>query len=494
MNGQNGTLIAHIRKLTDAHVAARQEDAQLLERFVRMRDEAAFEALIQRHGPMVLRVCRRALGHAQDAEDVFQATFLLLSRKAASLRDRAGVGSWLFGVASRLARKARTAARRRAAHEARAPMRIPGSADPSLAETQALLDEELALLPEKYRSVLILCYLQGLTRDEAAGRLGLSLAGVKKRLERGRERLRARLARRGIPLSAVLLGLLLASEGLAAVPSPLVAATVGAAQALAQGKSLAALGAGPGVLLLYRRGLMIMFLRKLKFVGAVALAVVLAVLSGGLAYQVAAGAPVPEPRATAPVPQPKPAEAAKPGARTVPVGVPLEARLVGKTAFPLDLNGLTPQQFRDRIKPGPVVPNQAMVDLQLQVTNTGDQPLRIQVGGTVNQLTLDLKGPGAVTIPALQRRLGRPVVQPPREVVVKPGETVTVLEIPRLISSAGLANKLIYWTEPGDYQLTAEYKVLVSPAPTGTTPADDGFAPVTLATSGFSFKVEGAGQ
>ncbi|HEY3997362.1 MAG TPA: sigma factor, partial [Candidatus Xenobia bacterium] len=110
MNGKNGGLIAHIHELTQAHVAARQEDALLIDRFVRLHEETAFEALMRRHGPMVFRVCQRVLGQVQDAEDVFQATFLLLSRKASSLRDRGAVGSWLYGVAYRLARKARTAA------------------------------------------------------------------------------------------------------------------------------------------------------------------------------------------------------------------------------------------------------------------------------------------------------------------------------------------------------------------------------------------------
>ena len=231
-----------------------------------------------------------------------------------------------------------------------------------------------------------------------------------------------------------------------------------------------------------------------------ALALVVTVLSGGLLYQAVARTPAPVPRGErAPVPPPReprpnPKEAEQLRARTDPAGVSLEARLLGKTTFPLDLRGMTPEQFRERIKPGPVVPAQPQVDLQLRVTNTSDKPLRLQVGGTANHLTLDLQGPAAVTIPALQRRLPRPVAQPPREVVVAAGETVTVLDIPRLIATAGTNSKLTYWTEAGEYALTAEYLVFVSPAPAGTSAAGDGFAPVKLLTPKFAIKVEAAGK
>src|SRR5262249_40517465 len=163
-------------------------DAELLDRFVREKDAVAFEAIMRRHGPLVLRAARRILGREQDAEDVFQATFLVFSRKAASLRKKESLGAWLSGVAARLALRARLKARRRATHEIAAAARateMPRE-EPVISEAEAALEEELAKLPEKYRAVLILSYVQGLTRDEAAERLGLTPANVKKRLERGR--------------------------------------------------------------------------------------------------------------------------------------------------------------------------------------------------------------------------------------------------------------------------------------------------------------------
>src|SRR5262249_8005060 len=145
----------------------------------------------------------RRLHHEQDAEDAFQATFLTLARKAATIRKQDSVGSWLHGVAVHLALQAKTAAARRQLFEKQTLAR--SSRDPlaeiSLREAQTVLDEEMARLPEKYRAPLVLCYLEGTTRDEAAQQLGWSLGTLKRRLEQGREMLRGRLARRGLTLS-----------------------------------------------------------------------------------------------------------------------------------------------------------------------------------------------------------------------------------------------------------------------------------------------------
>jgi len=498
VNQQSNGLISHIRRLSDAHFAARQEDALLIDRFVQNHDEAAFQALMTRHGPMVLRVCRRILAHDQDAEDAFQAVFLLLSRKAGSLRDRGSVGPWLYGVASRLARKARTAARRRSVHEARAVPRGQPAADPSLAETQAVLEEEMGLLPEKYRAVLVLCYVQGLTRDRAAEHLGLSLAGIKKRLERGRELLQNRLKRRGFTLSALLFGMLMAGEGLAAVPHILAADTYRLAVAVATGKSLAAAGARVRVIEFFRGGLSQMFVSKMKTVAIGSLATIAIVLSAGLGLSNLSAGPKPAPariaNALAFAPAPKPSEPArekeKEAGQTVPVGVPLDLRLVGKNAFPLDLKGMTPEKFRERLKPGPVLPGMPQVNLHLEVTNTGDKPLKLVVGGSANHLTLDLQGPNTVVLPAIQRRLPRPALQPGREITVAPGKTVTLLEIPQLSFNSPKGTKLAYWTEAGEYTLDAEYTVFVSPAPADAPAQEDGSGVVTLKTPKFKFKVE----
>jgi RNA polymerase sigma factor (sigma-70 family) len=226
-----------IRTLATEH-SERLADRQLLQRFLAERDEAAFAALVRRHGPMVLGVCRRILQHDHDAEDVFQATFLVLARWAGAVRCQESVGSWLFGVAYRLAHKARLSAARRLSHESRAGRAL--SADPldelSSLEAKALLDRELARLPEKYRAPLILCGLQGLARAEAARQLGVPLVTFKSRLEQARQRLRTRLTAQGLAVSGAL-GAFLAGEWSAgaALPLPLAHTTSQAATAFAQG-------------------------------------------------------------------------------------------------------------------------------------------------------------------------------------------------------------------------------------------------------------------
>jgi RNA polymerase sigma factor (sigma-70 family) len=207
-------------------------DAALLARVARDADPAAFAELLARHGPAVWAACRRAARTAADAEDVFQATFLVLARDAARVRAASSVGSWLFGVAHRLGRKAR-------ARLARTPdpyrlVRQPAP-DPaavvSWAEVRAALDEELARLPDGLRAPLLLCYYEGRTQDEAAAELGWTARAVKARVARGRAVLRARLTRRGIELPAALAAPLLAAvEPAPARAAALVAAAVNVAR------------------------------------------------------------------------------------------------------------------------------------------------------------------------------------------------------------------------------------------------------------------------
>jgi len=214
-------------------------DRELLQRFIRHQDEAAFAALVKRHGPMVLRVCLRVLGQAQEAEDAFQATFLILVRKAGAITRPDLLANWLYGVAARTALKARTRAVRRAQLERTASLvpRHPQNED-DRAVLLAHLDEELEQLPYKYRAPLVLCYLDGLTNQEAARRLGLPAGSISYRLARGREILRHRLGCRGMAPAAF--AFLLSDQlALGELSQGLSNQTVQTAMGLARGGTLA---------------------------------------------------------------------------------------------------------------------------------------------------------------------------------------------------------------------------------------------------------------
>src|SRR4051794_4156018 len=193
----------YFRTLFAAGTTAGLSDAQLLERVVTASAaaraaEAAFEAIVARHGPMILGVCRRALDDPRDVEDAFQATFLMLVREAGTVHVEDSLGRWLYGVARRVARRARLNAQRRrtreSAHEVGEPVVPPPDAE--RAELLAVLDDELGRLPEKYRAPLVLCYLEGLTHPEAARQLRWPIGTVKGRLAHARKLLRTRLTRR----------------------------------------------------------------------------------------------------------------------------------------------------------------------------------------------------------------------------------------------------------------------------------------------------------
>src|SRR5579871_4448365 len=221
--GTFAALLGHVRRTAGADAAARVPDDQLLERFVAGRDEQAFAALVRRHGGLVLAACRRTLADETDVEDAFQAAFLTLVCKAGSIRRGQALGSWLYRVAARAAGQVRLNAERRRRHERPGPEPAAPAADPSWREACAVLHDELARLPERLRLPLLLCYLEGKTRDEAARQLGWSLGTLRGRLERGRHLLRARLDRRGVTL-AVGLGAAVATPARSAVPARLVAA------------------------------------------------------------------------------------------------------------------------------------------------------------------------------------------------------------------------------------------------------------------------------
>ncbi|WP_337176459.1 sigma-70 family RNA polymerase sigma factor [Paludisphaera sp.] len=223
-------------------------DARLLRRFLADRDPAAFEAIVDRHGPPVMAVCRRYLRDPADAEDAFQATFLVLVRKAGGLRDADALSSWLYGVAYRVAVRARSNALKRRAREGEREGLRDAPAEPSRPVDDALeaMDAELARLPEKYRAPLVLCYLRGRTHDQAAAELGWPVGTVRSRMAKGRSILRDRLSRRGVEAPACLAALRAEVAAIPSVPSSLVAATASAAVRFAGlPAGLAWLGASP---------------------------------------------------------------------------------------------------------------------------------------------------------------------------------------------------------------------------------------------------------
>jgi RNA polymerase sigma factor (sigma-70 family) len=290
-------LLRYLHQLAVPAEVGRLTDRQLLERFARRRDAAAFEVLVHRHGPLVWRVCRQVLHNTQDCEDACQATFLVLVRKAGSIRRPELLGNWLYGVALRVAGRARKTVCRRQAHERPGAETLArqteGAADGP--DVMPHLHEELHRLPAKYRQPLVLCYLEGQTNEEAARQLRWPLGTLKVRLLRGREMLRTRLVRRGLALSPGVLVSALAHGVNEALPASLVETTVKAGLLFPAGRALA-----PNAVALTQGVLRAMWWTKVKTLAAVLLLVGLfGTGAGWLSFRTTA-APVAPPRGVAP--------------------------------------------------------------------------------------------------------------------------------------------------------------------------------------------------
>jgi RNA polymerase sigma factor (sigma-70 family) len=281
-SGRLGQAVRQLCGLIQSGAAADHADGLLLERFAHQADQDAFTALVQRHSRLVYGVCRRILGDVHEAEDAFQATFLILARKAATLDRSRPLSGWLYTVASNTALRAR-------AEQARRPRQQPQDLDmpepirdKSGPELNPTLDAELNRLPDKYRLPLVLCYLEGKTNDEAAHELRWPSGTVKGRLARARDLLRQRLARRGLVLSAVGLTAALADASAAvAAPPSLIQSTTQAAAAFAAGHVATLTGSAKAVALA-TEGLRAMTWMKLKLIGTAA--VVATIVAGGAGF------------------------------------------------------------------------------------------------------------------------------------------------------------------------------------------------------------------
>jgi RNA polymerase sigma factor (sigma-70 family) len=226
---KHGAVLRSIDRVFNDGSATGLTEGQLLRQFTTRGDEAAFEVLVTRHGPMVLGVCRRLLYDPRDVEDAFQATFLVLLRRAGSLRETEPLSPWLHGVAYRVAARIRARSARRPGEERKVarPEAVESSSDVERHELRGILDEEIGRLPEKYRRPVVLCYLEGQTHEQAAHRLCCSEGSVRGRLDRAREKLKTRLTRRGFAPAAGLTGSALAADmASAAVPSSWISGTV----------------------------------------------------------------------------------------------------------------------------------------------------------------------------------------------------------------------------------------------------------------------------
>jgi len=280
-----GTVLRYIRQMVRADGLHDEADGILLERFAASGDKDAFALMVRRHGPMVLGVCRRVLSHDQDAEDAFQATFMVLARKAGGIQQRQLLANWLYGVAIRIAAKARASGMKRRTRETLLPdfPELEAQAESAWWSIREVLDEEVSRLPAKYRLPFMLCYLQGLTNEEAAAELKCPKGTLQSRLSWARDRLRSRLTRRGVALSGSLLAALLARNAApAAVPARLADSIVSAALAFGGWKTTAGGTMSVPAVHLAQGVLHAMFITKMKFLAIILLAWVLMGAGAGL--------------------------------------------------------------------------------------------------------------------------------------------------------------------------------------------------------------------
>jgi RNA polymerase sigma factor (sigma-70 family) len=312
--------LRHIRYLI-REPAGRMTDGQLLERFLADRDEAAVEVLVRRYGPLVFGVCRRLLRDTHAAEDAFQATFLVLVRKAPTLDRSKPLESWLYTVAYRLALRARANEARRRACETEAARRRPAMDDPADPSDLAVaVEEELQRLPEKHRVPLVLCYLEGKTNEQAAQALGCPCGSMSWRLSRARDVLLERLRRRGVVCPAGVATVLAGQTAPAAVPMPLVHETARVALWFAaEGRATAS--ASAQAVTLAKGVLKAMLVHKLKIAAGLVLSVCLLAAGTTMLLQAAGHTEPPAPRERADKPPSEPRrEVAQPADAPLPLG------------------------------------------------------------------------------------------------------------------------------------------------------------------------------
>src|SRR6185437_10153085 len=316
-------LLHYLRRLSGGPAGDGElDDAQLLRRFLANGEQAAFTTIVQRYGAMVWGLCVRRLGETPDAEDAFQATFLVLVRKAPSLRGPELLGPWLHGVAYRTALKVRGRRARHAAREAPLPEQCAEeSTEQVWSDLRPVIDEEVNLLPEKYRQPVLLCYLQGMSSEEAAQRLGCAKGTIFSRLSRARDLLRKRLARRGLGVSAVALATVLTEKAAvrALPPAILTETTIRTSLLFAAGTAGQALSAPLAALV--EGVLRNMVLSKMKLIVVVVL--VLGLIGSGAGFVAHRGKAEQPPIKPVPVPAavPDKAEAKEPEAKPKPKAV-----------------------------------------------------------------------------------------------------------------------------------------------------------------------------
>jgi RNA polymerase sigma factor (sigma-70 family) len=365
-------VIRYLETLSGCAGKTEQTDGDLLRTFLSRRDPLAFEGLVRRHGPMVLRVCRRTLGNVPDAEDALQATFLLLAQKALTIRNQDALASWLHGVAYRMAHHAKRTASRRRNHEAH--VTPPSPPDPALSaasrELQAILDEEIERLPENLKGTFVAVCLENHSCAEAARLLGLDEAAVRMRLSRARKRLRERLARRGVALTAVLaVAGVVETEASAALPRGLVTGLGKAAAKVTAGEALVRGLVSAPVLALVEGVSRTMTPLKLRTVAVLLVVLPLAGLGFGMAlYPAPSGVPVEQRQSgtTPPAPKSSPSSVA----RAVPPGRD-RARPDQEQAKELLRQAL--KALEDADTDGRGLPTRALADIAVLQTKLGER-------------------------------------------------------------------------------------------------------------------------
>ena len=279
---QSGLVLGQIQRLFSRGTVSGLSEGQLLARYVGERDELAFEAIVSRNGPMVLGICRRLLDDPNDVEDAFQATFLVLVKRAGSLRDRDLLANWLHGVALRVAtrsRRDRTSRRIRDRTVDREKV-VLDTNDDDRDELRTELDAEVARLPAKFQTPIVLCYFEGLTHDQAAERLRCPVGTIRSRMAKGRELLRSRLTRRGLSPTPSFLAIGPISGVSPSVPPALLARTIAVATSMVAGRSLMTGVTSTSVMSLTQGVLRTMSLTK--WIGSASAIMVLGILGGGI--------------------------------------------------------------------------------------------------------------------------------------------------------------------------------------------------------------------